>query len=103
MPLWALQLMFLMKGRIDMTLHIRVLYWLLIFQIISCLTIVIGSLFKEEPGREVGFCTTFLLLGVAGFFNLVAGLKQMKVEQKPAPAPEPTEPVPPEDEPATDE
>lgn len=90
--------MFFLKGRIDMTFNIRVLYWLLIFQIISCLTIVIGSLFKEEPGREVGFCTVFLLLGVAGFFNLVWGLKQMQCEQTLGTAPEPTEPAPPDDE-----
>ena len=64
---------------------------------------VIGGLFKEATGREVGFCTAFLLLGVAGFFNLVVGLKQMKAEQEPAAAPEPTEPVPPADKPVTDE
>ena len=78
--------------------NMRVIYWLILIQIIFCLTIVIGSFFKQDTGREVGFCYSFLGFNAVALLNLLQVQKQMKAEQIPAAAPEPTEPTPPDDE-----
>ena len=78
--------------------NMRAIYGMILFQIIICSTIVIGSLFKQDTGKEVGFCISFLGVGAVVLLNLLQVQKQMKAEHTPSDAPEPTAPTPPEDE-----
>ena len=78
--------------------NMRVIYGMILFQIIICSTIVIGSLFKQDTGDEVICCVSFLGVGAVVLLNLLQVQKQMKAEHTPSAAPEPTAPTAPEDE-----
>jgi len=78
--------------------NMRVIYGMILFQIIICLTIVIGSLFKQDTGDEVDFCISFLGVGAVVLLNLLQIQKQMKAEHTPPDASDPNAPTPQEHE-----